>query len=67
MYVPDFFDGHHVPFDHFSNNEVKVDPDFDLQKFVAENGRSVRLQSILQAARDIKALRGVQKLGVVGV
>ena len=26
VYVPDFFDGHHVPFDHFSNNEVKVDP-----------------------------------------
>lgn len=67
MYVPDFFDGHHVPFDHLTNNEVKVDPDFDLHKFLLENGRSVRLQSIVQAVRDIKALPGVEKIGVVRV
>jgi hypothetical protein len=67
VYVPDFFDGQHVPFDHFTNNEVKVDPDFDLQKFLSQNGRSVRMQSIVQAVQDIKALPGVHKVGVIGV
>ena len=49
VYVPDFFDGHHVPFDHFTNNEAKLGPDFDLHKFLSENERSVRLESIIQA------------------
>jgi len=67
VYVPDFFDGQHVPFDHFTSNEVKVDADFDLQKFLSQNGRSVRMQSIVQAVQDIKALPGVRKVGVIGV
>jgi len=67
VYVPDFFEGNHVPFDYFSNNEVKVEADFDFQKFLSENGRSVRLKIIVQAMRDIKTLPGVHKVGVVGV
>jgi hypothetical protein len=67
VYIPDFFEGGHIPFDFFSNNEVKMDPDFDLQAFLAKNGRPHKLPAILQAVQDIKSLPGVQKLGVIGV
>ena len=67
VFLPDFFDGEHIPFDFFSNNEVKMDPDFDLQAFINKNSRAYKLSTIVQAAREIKSLAGVEKLGVIGV
>jgi hypothetical protein len=67
VFFPDFFEGEHIPFDFFSESEVKMDPNFDLQAFISKNGRPDKLSTILQAARDIKSLPGVDKLGVIGV
>ena len=67
IYVPDFFAGTHMPFDYWSNDEVRMDPSFNLMGFLAANGRTIRLPSVLQAAQNIKSLPGVEKLGAVGV
>jgi hypothetical protein len=67
VYIPDLFHGEHIPFDMFSNNEVKMDPDYDLQAFLGRHSRSIRENEVIQAAKDLKALPGVRKLGVIGV
>jgi hypothetical protein len=67
VYIPDFFDGEHIPFDHFSDNEVKMDPNYDLMAFLDRHSRRNKLSAILQAVRDIKSLPSVAKLGVIGV
>jgi hypothetical protein len=67
VFIPDFFQGTHLPFDYFSDDRVRLNAGIDLPKFLEENNRPNRLPDILQAIKDIQALPGVLKLGTIGV
>jgi hypothetical protein len=67
VFVPDFFQGEHAPFDIFADKSIQMDPDFDFMGLLKKNNRCFRHPLIVPAINTIKSLYRVTSIGPFGV